>query len=232
MNSKLDGSATYRIGERNGGRLVVVIVVVVVVNVVDDVSGAAGRAGSGGCGRRVLTVAEASAGLVTAAAAADGRIHRTGTLAVGEALVPRTGNGGQLRDGHLAALRVVVAFSAGMGVRTLVHVLQRVDELVQVSVGSTDVAVAATGTGAGTQVLRSVAGRCGCATTLAASVAQTQDPLVLRQSVLHGPCNVTEEKIGKINYTHPQRPTDLHPPERFAFPSKKSLKKFQPFVTF
>ena len=142
---------------------------------------------------------------MTAAAAADGRIHRTGTLAVGEALVTRTGDGGQLRDGHLAALRVVVAFSAGMGVRALVHVLQRVDEFVQVNVGSADVAVASAATGAATQVagLRSVAGRCGCATALAASVAQTQDPLVFRQSVLHGPCNVTpRRKLEKLTAAH------------------------------
>jgi hypothetical protein len=34
-----------------------------------------------------------------------------------------------------------------------------------------------------------------------------------------------------LNYTHPQRPTDLHPPECFAF-SPKSLKSFSHLSRF
>ena len=70
-----------------------------------------------------------------AGAAIDGRIYRAGALAVGKALVAGTAHRRQLRDGHLAALRVVVSLSAGMNsVGTLVGVLERINKLFQMSV--------------------------------------------------------------------------------------------------
>ena len=48
-------------------------------------------------------------------------------------LISGTGNGGQLRNGDLTALRVVIALSAGIGIGALIDILQRLDEFLQIS---------------------------------------------------------------------------------------------------
>ena len=53
-------------------------------------------------------------------------------------LISGTGNGGQLRNGHLTSLRVVVALAAGIGVGTFIDVLQRFDKFLQIGPGAVE----------------------------------------------------------------------------------------------